>query len=159
MDMSLVYSFENEDRPNLKIVSIKPNEGNPNSVLSITLNNIVYLEDVGSYLNSKFELIGSEFMNKDMEFFFNHDMIVKPGFENIRELALFKYHFYCELGTDEWTQIILSRIHDGKLWMQDNVVDIFSNLIHEVTGLSKQGSVPIGEKLVKKKVEIYTKAV
>ena len=43
--------------------------------------------------------------------------------------------------------------------MQDNVVDIFVDLIHEVTGLSKQGNVPIGEKMVKKKVENYTKEV
>lgn len=43
--------------------------------------------------------------------------------------------------------------------MQDNAVDIFANLIHEVTSLSKQGSVPIGEKLVKMKVESYTKVV
>ena len=43
--------------------------------------------------------------------------------------------------------------------MGDNVVDIYVNLIQEVSGLSKQGSVPIGEKLVKKKVESYTKVV
>ena len=43
--------------------------------------------------------------------------------------------------------------------MQDNVVDISADPIHEVTSLSKQGSVPIGEKLVKKKVESYTKVV
>ena len=80
-------------------------------------------------------------------------------FEHLIELEFFKYHFYCELDIDEWTQIILSRIHDEKLWMQDNVIDIYVDLIHEVTSLSKQGSVPIGEKLVKKKVESYTKAV
>ena len=43
--------------------------------------------------------------------------------------------------------------------MQGNVVDISVNLIHEVTGLSKQGSVPIDEKMVKKKVKSYTKVV
>ena len=43
--------------------------------------------------------------------------------------------------------------------MQENVVNISSDLIHEVTGLSKQGSVLIGEKLVKKKVESYTKEI
>lgn len=59
----------------------------------------------------------------------------------------------------KWTHIILSRIHDGKLWMQDNVIDIFADLIHEVTSRSKQGSVPIGEKMVKKKVESYSKAM
>ena len=72
---------------------------------------------------------------------------------------MFKNHFYYELDTDEWTQIILSRIHDRKFWIQDNVVDVSINPIHEVTGLSKEGSVPIGEKLVKKKVESYTKVV
>ena len=43
--------------------------------------------------------------------------------------------------------------------MQDNVVDIHANLIHEVTSFSKQGNVPIGEKMVKRKVENYTKEV
>ena len=46
--MSLVHSVENEDRPKLKIVSIKPTKSNPNSALSNTPNNIVHLEDVGS---------------------------------------------------------------------------------------------------------------
>ena len=135
--MSIVHNYENKGRPKLKVVSVKPTEGNPNSTLSITLNNVVYLEDVGSYLNNKFESIGSEFMNKDMELVFNHDMTMKPRFEHLRELDLFKYHFYYELDIDEWTQIILSRTHDGKLWMQDSVVDILANLIHEVTGLCK----------------------
>lgn len=43
--------------------------------------------------------------------------------------------------------------------MEDNVVDISADFIHEVNGLSKQGSVPRGKKLVKKKVERYTKAI
>ena len=43
--------------------------------------------------------------------------------------------------------------------MQNNIVDIFFDLIHEVTGLSKEGCVPISDKMVKKKVESYTKEV
>lgn len=159
MDMSVVYNVENKERPKWKVISVKPIEGNPNSALSITLNNIVYLEDVGSYLNNNFESIGSEYMNKDMELVFNHDMTMKPRFEHLKELDLFKYHFYQELDTEEWTHIIISRIHDGKLWMENSVVNISANLIHEVASLIKQGSVPIGEKLVNKKVEIYKKVV
>lgn len=117
------------------------------------------MEYVGSYLNNKFEYIGSEYANKDMELVFNHDMTMKPEFEYLKELDLFKYYFYRELDIDEWTHIISSRIHDGKLWMQNSIVDISTDLIHKVTGLCKQGSVPIGEKMVKKKVESYTKAV
>ena len=91
--MSVVHNFENEERPELKVVSIKPIEGNPNSTLSITLNNVVYLEDVGSYLNRKFETIGSEYMNKDMKVVFKQDMSIKLGFEHLQELDLLKYHF------------------------------------------------------------------
>ena len=43
--------------------------------------------------------------------------------------------------------------------MGDNVVDISVDLIHEVIGLSKQGNVPIGEKIIKQKVELNTKVV
>ena len=43
--------------------------------------------------------------------------------------------------------------------MEDSVVDLSADLIHEVTSLCKQGNVPIGEKLVKKKVESYKKVV
>ena len=52
---------------------MKPIERNHNLALLITLNNVVYLKDIGSYLNSKFE-----YMNKDMELVFNHNMTVKP---------------------------------------------------------------------------------
>ena len=38
---------------------------------------------------------------------------------------------------NELTQIILSRINDGKLWVQDSVIGIYIDLIHEVTGLNK----------------------
>lgn len=154
MDKLVVHNVENEDRPKLKFVSIKSTKGNPNSVLSTTLNNVVYLEDVGSYLNSKFESIGSTFMNKDMELVFNHDMTMKLRFEHIKELDLFKYHFYHELDTDEWTQIILSRIHDGKLWMQDNAINIYVNLIHEVIGFSKKGSELIDDKWSRRRLRV-----
>ena len=101
--MSIVDNVKNEDKPKLKVFSVKPIEGNHNSTLSLTLNNVVYLRDLGSYLNSKFESIGSEYMNKDMELVFNHDMNVKLRFEHFRELELFKYHFYHELDIDEWS--------------------------------------------------------
>lgn len=155
--MSVVYNVENEERPKLKVISMKAIEGNPNWALSITQNIVVYLENIGSYLNNKFKSIGSEYMKKDMELIVNHEMTMKPIFEHLKELDLFKNHFYHELDTDKWTPIILSRIHDVKLSMQDSVADILANLIHEVSGLSKKGNVPIGEIMVKKKVESYTK--
>ena len=78
MAILVVYNVENQDRPKLNVFSIKPTKGNPNATLFVTLNNILYLEDVGNYLNSKFESIGSEFKNNDMELVFNHNMTLKP---------------------------------------------------------------------------------
>ena len=97
MDMSIVLNVENVKRPKLKVVPMKPLDENRISALSITPNNIVLLEDIGSYLCSKFETIGSEFMNKDMEIVFNHDITIKLRYEHLKDLDLFKYHFYCKL--------------------------------------------------------------
>lgn len=103
MDMSVVHNVEDDEIPKLKVTPMKPLEGNLNLALSTTPNNVVYLEDIGSYLTSKFETIGSDFMNKDMEIFFNHDMDVKLRFEHLKDLDLFRYHFYRELDIEEWT--------------------------------------------------------
>lgn len=43
--------------------------------------------------------------------------------------------------------------------MGENVVEMSVDLIHEVTSLSKEDINPIGEKLVNKKVEQYTKVI
>ena len=63
MDMSVVHSVDIVERPKMKIIFMKLVEGNPNLTLFIMPNNVVYLEDVGSYLTGKFEIIGSEYMN------------------------------------------------------------------------------------------------
>jgi hypothetical protein len=135
--MSLVHSVLNVERPSLKVNPVKPSEGNSNSTLSVILNNVICLEDVGSYLNSKCETISSHLLSKDMNIIFNQDMSVKPEFEHLRNSDLVKYHFYKDLDVDEWTQIILSGVYDWKIWMGENVIDISTNLIHEVTRLSK----------------------
>ena len=99
----------------MKVFPKKTLEENPNSTLSITLNNIVYLEDVGSYFSRKLETIGNEFMNKDMEIFFNHDTNVKSIYEHLKDLDFVRYYFYHKLDTKEQTLILLSRIHIGKI--------------------------------------------
>ena len=101
--MIIVQNAENIKRPKLKVFPLKPLEGNLNSTLSKNPNNSVYLEGIGSYLSSKFETVGGELMNKDMEIVFNHDMTMKPEFEHLKDFKLFKYHFYHELDNEEWT--------------------------------------------------------
>lgn len=51
----------------------------------------------------------------------------------------------------------LEQNHDNKFWIGDQIIEISSDLIHEVTGLSNKGKIPINEKNVKKTVLENTK--
>ena len=95
--MSIIHNFEDDERKKLKVTPMKPLERNLNSALSTTLNNFVYLEDVGNYP------LEVSLRTRIWNFLFNHDMNVKPRFENLKDFDLFKYHFYCELDTEQWT--------------------------------------------------------
>ena len=84
-------------------------------------------------------------------------MSYKQEFEYLRDNDLIKFLFYYEFDNEEWTRIILGRIHDGNFWLGNNVVEIYTNFIHEVTRLCNEGSIPVNEKNVKKLVSNNTK--
>lgn len=79
-------------------------------------------------------------------------MPLKVGFEHLGQNEVVKYLFYYEFNNEEWTKIILNRIHDGKFQMGDNVIEILANLIYEFIGLRNEGSIPLNEKNVKKSI-------
>ena len=58
-----------------------------------------------------------------------------------------------DFDNNNWTRIILSRVHDDLLWMGDSIISIDNDLIHKVTRLSNQGRNPINIKNVRKLVE------
>ena len=61
--------------------------------------------------------------------------------------------FYMNFNNNEWTRIILSRVHDDFLWLGDSIICIDNDLIHKVTGLSNQGNNLVNTKNVHKLVE------
>lgn len=77
-------------------------------------------------------------------------MSFKVGFEHLKDNEVIKYLLHYKFQDDECNKIILSRIHNGKFWLDDRVIDITANLIHEVKGLSKSRVIPFNEKNVKK---------
>lgn len=85
-------------------------------------------------------------------------MTFKEGFEHLGQNDVVKYMFCYEFDSENWTKTILSRIHDDFFWIGDNVIDISEDLIHEVTRLCNQGSIPLNEKNVKKFVIENTKS-
>ncbi|WP_044909092.1 hypothetical protein, partial [[Clostridium] innocuum] len=71
---------------------------------------------------------------------YNKDMSVKQGYEHLENNEIINYSMKYEFDDEECTKIILSRIHNGKFWLEDRVIDITADLIHDVTGLSKVGA-------------------
>ena len=58
------------------------------------------------------------------------------GDKEIQDLNLVKYMFYTKFDNHEWTQIILSKIHDNIFLLGDAQIVIDNDLIHKVTRLS-----------------------
>ena len=88
------------------------------------------MEDFKTYIHCKFETIGE---SNVMSVFYNvykEEKIFKDGFEHLEKLKVVQYIFYHEYENEEWTRIILSRVHDNMFWIGDEPVKITSDLIH-----------------------------
>lgn len=85
-------------------------------------------------------------------------MSLKVGFEHLKENEIVNYSMNHEFKNEECMKIILSRIHNGNFCLDDRVINITTDLIHEVISLSKIGVIPFNEKNVKKTVMDNTKS-
>ena len=86
-------------------------------------------------------------------------MSLKETYKHLEYNELVKYMFTYEFDNEEWTKITLSRVHGGKIWLGDNVVEILANLIHKFTILCNGGAIAVNEKNVKKVVLKNTKSI
>ena len=83
----------------------------------------------------------------------NNDLSFKYEHRYLERLNLVKHMFYMNFNNNDWTRIILSRVHDDLLWLGDSIICIDNDLIHKVTSLRSQGSNPVNIKNVRKLVE------
>lgn len=58
----------------------------------------------------------------------NNDLLLKPKHRYIECLNLVKNMFYTDFDNNEWTRIILSKVHDDFLWLGDSIVCIGNDL-------------------------------
>ena len=116
--------------------------------------NVLHVKDIRSYIHCKIESIDDEEIHKDLGTICNNYLNFKFEYAHLSELNLVKYMFYTEFDNCNWTQIILSRVHNDMLWLGDTQTIIENDLIHKVIGLSNEGCNPINEKNVRKKLEI-----
>ena len=83
----------------------------------------------------------------------NNDLSLKLEYAHIEDLNLEKYIFYTKFDNHEWTQIILSRIHDDMFWLGDAQIVIDIDLIHKVTRFNNERCNHVNEKSIRKIVE------
>ena len=84
----------------------------PLGAFSQVLKNVLHVEDIKSYIHCKIEIIGDDEIHRDLDDMCNDDLSLKSKFMHLEKLNLVKYILYIEFDNHEWTQIILSRVHD-----------------------------------------------
>lgn len=92
--------------------------------------NVLNVEDIQSYIHCKIESTCDEDRHKDLGTMYNNDLTLKSNYAHLRELNLVKYMFYMMFDNNDWTQIILCRVHDEIFWLGNVQVTIDNNLIN-----------------------------
>lgn len=81
------------------------------------------------------ETIRDEDKHKNLGIMCNNDLSLKTEYVHLEEISLVKYMFYKKFDNHDQTRIILNRVHDEMLWIDDALVLIDDDLIHKVIGL------------------------
>ena len=149
MSATLFHNIKDRNRPKIKKEPVRPEKYDENLALSTVPDGVLQLENVQGYLSCRVENMEQLELNDEHKLLYTDDMSAKPGYEHLDNNDIVNYSLKHEFDDETNTKIILSRIHDGKFWMEDRVIDITADLIHEVTGLSKEGEMPLNEKKIK----------
>lgn len=150
MDVSLIHNVRDKNRPRLKRELVEPLGDDPRLALSSVPDRVLHLENMRGYLGCKLETLSDSDFTSEYQKIYHHDMTLKQGYEHLKDNEIVRYALKYEFDNEECTKIILSRIHNGKFWLEDRVIDITADLIHDVIGLSKSSVIPLNEKNMRK---------
>ena len=84
----------------------------------------MHVEDIRGYIYCKIESLGDSDIHKDLEKLCKNDLSLNPEFMHLERLNLVRLMFYMDFDNEEWTRIILSRVHDDLLWLGDSMVTL-----------------------------------
>ena len=157
MDQLLFHEIMEKPRFKFKRSLIAQLGDDPVGASSQIPDGVVIVKEVQLYIHCKFEALGDSDISKEFEKIYKQHMSFKDEFNYLGQLRIGQFLFRHKFENEEWARIILSRIHDNKFWIGEQVVDITSDLLHEVTRVRNKGKIPINEKNVKKVLEANTK--
>lgn len=124
MDPSLSNDIMEKPSYKLERNPIVNLEDEPVREFSQTINGLLIMEDYRAYIHCKFETIGDYDIVSKIDRIFKQDISFKEVFEHLGKLNVTQVIFHHELKNEEWTRIILSRIHDNKFWINSEPIEI-----------------------------------
>lgn len=105
----------------------------PVSALSIIPKKVIMVQDIKKCYNCKIGAIGDLEINEA----YNKlcvDGVLKDEYKIVERKGLTRSLGVPTVFKNEWVRIVLSRIHDGSLWLEDAPIKISKRIIHRVTG-------------------------
>lgn len=117
---------------------------------------VMHVEDIRAYVYCKKELVGLDRIRSHLETMMNPDKTFTEEFTHLENHPIIKYATAYEFYESEWIKILLSRIHDDLFWIGEVPFRITTNLIYEMTGLSKIVTIlPVGKDVRKLAEQAY----
>ena len=120
-------------QPNFSPILEVAYTNDPTGALSIIPPKVVMVQDVRRCYNCKVGAIG------DMEIKEAYDRlcenrVLKDDYKIVEMTGLTHSLDFPIIFKIEWIRIVLNRIHDGSLWLEDGIVNISKRIIHRVIG-------------------------
>ena len=108
-------------------------KNDPVDALSVIPPKVVMVQDVRRCYKYKIGAIG------DMEIRDNYDRLCENGvlkdeYKTVEMKGLIRALEFPTVFKTEWIRLVLSRIHDGSLWLEDGLVKILKRIVHRVMG-------------------------
>lgn len=108
-------------------------KNDPTSALSVIPPKVVMVQDVRKCYNCKIGSIGDMEINQAYEKLCDNG-VLKEEFKIVETKGLTRALGHPTSFKTEWVRLVLSRIHDGSLWLENAPVKITKRIIHRVTG-------------------------
>lgn len=126
---------KNVEKPSLKY-SLTPKVGfepDDKTAFSLILNRVLLVEDVRFFTKCRVEELGH------VEISDTYDELCTDGkldnkFEHIKIKGLTEALVYPRVFKPQWVKLVLSRVHDDFMWLQEQPFKITKEIIHLITG-------------------------
>jgi hypothetical protein len=105
----------------------------PFGVLSMIPLKVLMVQDVMKCYNGKIGSIGYMEIRQAYDKFFENG-VLREEFKNVEKKGLTCSLHFLNVFKIEWIRIVLRRIHDSSLWLDNGPIKITKRIIHRVIG-------------------------